>query len=434
MKAKACNSAIGRLGLRLVAACLCLAGQSYAAELLEVRFGPDGDKTRIVFDLQGDAAYSVSGDETGQGRLLVDFADLSVKKANRDFQAGKGHIARYGFGMRSNGSMRAVLEFKKTAKIKEVFMIEPKGAVKKHRLVVDLVTADKKAFVASLPNRYPDLAAVIEQATSEPSAPVAAAPQASGPPSPSVKAANRAPKQKDELKIVVIDPGHGGADPGSQGQSGTYEKSVTLSAALELAAILKKRGGYKVVLTRSKDSKIKVDKREELARKAGADLFISLHADAISKPAVRGASVYTLSEKGSARSASLAKSQGNYHVYDLNLEDYDQVVGDILLDKAQDSTSTASSQLAEILVANLSGKIPMLNRSHRTGNLRVLLAPDVPAVLLEMAFISNAKDEANLNSPVWRRRTMKAVADSIDEYFDEYAERRFASNRPGGAR
>ena len=403
-----------------------------AAELVDVRFGPNGDATRVVFDLNGASGYAVSGDATGNGRLLVDFTDLTVSAADRNFRKGQGHIARYGFGNGPASTTQAVLELGKTAKIKEVFMLEPKGAVTKHRLVVDLVTGDKAAFLASLPNQpFPDLADVIAQATA-PEQDTAALRPPTPEPKPAVK--------EQGPRVVVIDPGHGGVDPGSQGQSGTLEKTVTMKAALDLAEILKKRGGYKVVLTRSSDNdpQIKRSQRDELARReklardAGADLFISLHADAIGQRKVRGASVYTLSEKGSARSAAMAKSQGDYVVYQLNLEQYEKVVGDILLDKAQDTTNTASSKLAEILIEELSGKTPMLNRSHRTGNLRVLLAPDVPAVLLEMAFMSNAKDEANLNSDFWRSRTMKAVADAIDQYFEEYSGQRFAANRAGG--
>ena len=153
---------------------------------------------------------------------------------------------------------------------------------------------------------------------------------------------------------------------------------------------------------------------------------------------MRGASVYTLSEEGSERSAKLAKAEGNYHVYDLDTAEYSakygEAVGSILLDKAQDETSTASSHFAQTLIKHLNGKTPLLNRSHRKGDLRVLLAPDVPAVLLEMAFISNAKDEANLNSPVWRRRTMTAVADAIDAYFEEHGDRKFAQSKAAGAK
>jgi len=418
-----------KIGLGWASACAALLfSAAEAAQLLDVRFGPSREKTRVVFDLAGPAAYAVSGEETGKGRLIIDFADLSVAETHLDYRPGKGHVARYGFARRAGGGARAILDFKKTAAIQDVFMIEPAGAVTKHRLVVDLETAAMPAFIASIPARYPDLASVIEEATA---APETTKPSVPAPP-------NVAPAPGKGMLTVVIDPGHGGADPGAQGQSGTLEKRVTLAAALELAEILKKRDGYEVVLTREGDAKIKPDRREALAREVGANLFISLHADAIRQSQVRGGSVYTLSEEGSARSAKLAKSEGNYHVYDLDTAEYaakyGEAVSSILMDKAQDETSTASSYFAKTLIKQLSGKTPLLNRSHRKGDLRVLLAPDVPAVLFEMAFISNAKDEANLNSPVWRRRTMTAVADAIDAYFEEHGDRKFAQMKAAGAK
>ncbi len=411
---------------------LAAAGSAWAQELLGVRFGPNGDETRIVFDIAGAPTYSLSGAEVGNGRLVIDFDDLSVSKADQTYRAGQGHIARYGFAARSGGGARATLDFKKTAKIKQTFILEPKGAVKKHRLVIDLQTADKQGFLASLPAQYPDLGAVIERATAESSHP-----DAVFPPSPTQKEVALPPAHTPaEKHVIVVDAGHGGADPGAQGQSGTFEKNVTLAAALELKRILEKRGRYEVVLTRASDVTIRPEKREPLARKAGADLFISLHADALAQKqkAVRGGSVYTLSNKGTERSAKLAKASGNFVIYDLDAAEYGEEVSDILFDVAQNETNSASSNLAETLIENLAGKTPLLGRTHRTGDLRVLLAPDVPAVLFEMAFISNAKDEANLNSPVWRKRTMAAVADSIDQYFAEYGEQRFAANRAGGAR
>lgn len=434
-------TAAARRVLACAAAAFALSGAASAApELLDVRFGPAKDATRIVFDLAGAPEYLVSGDDSGEGRLYVDFASLSLGADDKNYRAGKGHIARYGFADSSSG-VRAVLEFKTTAKIKEVFLLEPKGDVTKHRLVVDLVTADKAAFMASLPEQYGDLTLVIEQATSQADKEIAVVSEPQGviPPTPTRKErAEPLTLAADEKMIIVIDPGHGGRDPGAQGQSGTLEKTVTLAAAKELAKILEKRGRYEVVLTRNEDETIRPDAREKLARDAGAStgrkkLFISLHADAIEQTAVRGASVYTLSDEGTERSAKLAKSEGNYHVYDLDLEEFDSVVGGILLDKAQDTTLTNSSKFAEMLIENLTGTTPMLNRSHRKGDLRVLLAADVPAVLLEMAFISNAKDEANLTSPVWRNRVMTAVADSIDRYFDEQSLQRHAAARAGGS-
>ncbi len=414
------------IGLAVAALSLATTGGAWAEELLGVRFGPYGDATRVVFYIAGAPVYSISGVETGEGRLIVDFAGLSVSTADLSYRPGKGHIARYGFAGRSDGGVRAMFDFKKTARISKTFVLEPKDGVKQYRLVIDLQTADKQGFIASLPAQYPDLTAVIEQAT-------AATPEVL--PTPTQKEVALPPQQGPviEKRVVVIDPGHGGADPGAQGQSGTFEKNVTLAAALELAAILKKRGNYEVVLTRNKDAKIKPDKREALARNAGANLFVSLHADAIAARAVRGGSVYTLSTDGTARSAKLAKAEGNYNVYDLDVAAYGEEVGGIMFDLAQVATHTGSSRFAEKLLENLAGKTPLLGRSHRTGDLRVLLAPDVPAVLFEMAFISNAKDEANLNSPVWRKRTMTAVADTIDQYFEEYDEQRFAANSAGGA-
>ena len=417
--------------LRVAAIGFCLFAGAQAAELLEVRFGPGDGKTRIVFDLNGATDYVISGDETGAGRLLVDFASLSVSSSDRNYRQGKGHILKYGFADSGLSGVRAVLELKQTAKIKEVFMLEPGGGVTKHRLVIDLQSASKSDFLASLPQRYPDLAAVIEQATAIPAMPIVVAP-----PSPTQKEVKASSADR---QTIVIAAGHGGADPGAQGQSGTFEKTVTLAAALKLAEILKKRGRYKVVLTRDDDSTIRPDARETHAREANADLFIALHADAIANTVVRGASVYTLSDAGAARSATLAKTQGDTDdVYDLDVEQYDQKygegLGDILLDKAQDKTNTASSNFAKGLIEKLSRKTPMLNRSHRKGDLRVLLAPDVPAVLLEMAFISNAKDEANLNSPAWRKRAMGAVAEAIDAYFDDPGLQKQAVNTAGGAR
>ena len=426
-----------------------------AAELMAVRFGPNGEQTRVVFDLDGGSVYAISGDAAGEGRIFIDFTDLAVEKPARVFKSGKGHVARYGFadspdGAASERRTRAVLELNKTARIKKAFMIPPAGKISKHRLVVDLQTADTQAFLASLPargeSRYPDLAAVIERATADPGGSAgrgaaSSVPALTIPPAPSHKeaAASRTAGTAARLaaagapKVIVIDPGHGGVDPGAQGQRGTYEKTVNLAAALELEKIMKARGGYKVVLTRRGDETIRPDRREALAREAGADLFISIHADAIPQPQIRGASVYTLSEKGVARSANLARSQGNFHVYDLDLEDYDDVVSGILFDKAQDSTNTASSKFARKLVDNLTGKTPMLNRSHRTANFRVLLAPDVPAVLLEMAFISNSKDEKNLNSQKWRRMVMTGTADAIDQYFSEGAQFQRVANSVDGS-
>lgn len=436
---------IGALLLAIAAFCAASAVPAAASELIGVRFGPGADATRIVFDLDGTPVYALSGEDAGEGRLIVDFDALGLRGAERAAVAGKGHVARYAIEPVAGGGARATFDLARTARIKDVFVIDPSPGVAKHRLVIDLETADKAAFLASLPARYADLAAVIEEATAQPESSVAAPAPADlaqlTPPAPSLKtppapdAGKRAPAASAPAKIVVvIDPGHGGRDPGSQGQSGTLEKHVTLAAARDLAAILKARKRYEVVLTREadddkriiSDQRKELARRETLAREARADLFISLHADAVGEKDVRGASVYTLSDEGSERSARLARSEGDYFAYDLDLKKWDSLK-DILLDKAQDTTMTESSRFAQLVIDRLKGKTQLLNQTHRKGDLRVLLAADVPAVLLEMAFMSNAKDEANLNSPVWRKTAMTSVADAIDAYFDAKGDSRHAA-------
>ena len=416
----------------LVAASALLAtSPAAAAELLGARFGPNGEKTRLVIDLIGAPEYSVHGDGEGAGRIIISFSDLTAPASLLTSAKGKGHFARYQFKQVGRGRVDAIFEFKKTARIKEAFLLEPKDGVKKHRLVVDVATATKAAFLQSLPQKYTDLAAVIEQATTRtPAAPPSKERNLSVKSAPTPSLAPPITK-----KVVVIDPGHGGADPGAIGINGTYEKTVTYAAALELEKILKKTGRYKVVLTRQGDTKIRPDAREALARDAQADLFISLHADANSNKNVRGASVYTLSKEGTKRSAKKAREQGNYIVNETDLNgEIEEDVSTLLFKLVQRETNNSSSQFAEILIKNLGGVVPMLNRSHRTGDLRVLLAPDVPAVLLEMAFMSNADDEKNLNSPKWRKKTMISVADAINQFFDEREPERHASSGVGGAK
>ena len=427
----------------LVAASALLAtSPAAAAELLGARFGPNGEKTRLVIDLKGAPEYSVHGDGEGAGRIIISFSDLTAPASLLTSAKGKGHFARYQFKQVERGRVDATFEFKKTARIKEAFLLEPKDGVKKHRLVVDVETATKAAFLQSLPQKYTDLAAVIEQATTADTAPVQASTRRK-PTAPTAKERNLSaklaptPSLAPPVKkvVVVIDPGHGGADPGATGINGTQEKTITLSAALELEKILKKTGRYKVVLTRRGDTKIRPDAREALARDAHADLFISLHADAIGNKNVRGASVYTLSKEGTKRSAEKAREQGNYIVNETDLNsEIEEDVSTLLFKLVQRETNNSSSQFAEILIKNLGGVTPMLNRSHRTGDLRVLLAPDVPAVLLEMAFISNMGDETNLNSPKWRRKTMMSVADAINQFFDEREPERHAATGAGGAK
>lgn len=218
-------------------------------------------------------------------------------------------------------------------------------------------------------------------------------------------------------RTIVVDAGHGGRDPGALGTTGVREKDVVLDAALQLRAALEGRGGrYQVALTRDADRFVPLEERVRFARSQNADLFISIHADSSPRAEAQGASVYTLSERGADRAQTIMASQ-NWDV-DLGASaPRDAAVGNILVDLAQRETTNRSAQFAQTLIPRLGEVSPLLSNTHRNAGFFVLLAPDVPAVLIETGFLSNATDERRLADPRARQSMAAAMAQSIDAYF-----------------
>ena len=217
--------------------------------------------------------------------------------------------------------------------------------------------------------------------------------------------------------VIVVDAGHGGRDPGAIGVAGTREKDITFSAAKMLAKRLRDTGRYEVVMTRGKDVYIAHEERLRIARLKGADLFISIHADSAGSFSAKGASVYTLSARAVTRSRRLVRSQN--WIMDVDLGEQTDAVGDILVDLAQRKTFSQSDEFADILIAEVGKSTSLVRNSHRRAGYFVLLAPDVPAVLLEMGFLSNPTDEKNLGSAKHRDRIMAATVKAIDKYFGD---------------
>lgn len=218
--------------------------------------------------------------------------------------------------------------------------------------------------------------------------------------------------------VIFIDAGHGGRDPGAIGIRGTHEKVITTKASASLKAMLEKTGRYEVILTRPKDVYLDHETRLRLAREGGADLFISVHADSAGNKSARGASVYTLADRARGRSKRLVNNSQNW-IMDIDLSKQSDPVGDILVDLAQRKTESQSEQFADILIDELEKSTKLVGNSHRRAGYFVLLAPDVPAVLLELGFLSNADDEKLLNKKSHRDKIMKSVVRAIDEYFGE---------------
>lgn len=228
------------------------------------------------------------------------------------------------------------------------------------------------------------------------------------------------PRMALRKPVIVIDPGHGGYDPGAIGTAKTKEEDITLAAANELKRQLMAAGKYEVVLTREKDIYIAHERRVRIAREAGAALFISIHADSAGSPSTRGASVYTLADRAHGRAQTIINQQN--WVLDVDLTEQMDPVGDILVDLAQRKTLTKSAEFAEILIGKLRSRAKLVNNSHRRAGYYVLLAPDVPAVLLEMGFLSNSEDEKLLKTPQFRSKIMQGTVEAINLYFAQQSQ------------
>jgi N-acetylmuramoyl-L-alanine amidase len=217
---------------------------------------------------------------------------------------------------------------------------------------------------------------------------------------------------------IVIDPGHGGIDGGASVKGGTIEKNITLEFAKQLAAYLQKDTSLKVYLTRYDDRFIALDERVNIARKLNANLFLSLHADSIDDKSLRGATVYTLSDKASdalsqsiAEKENLSDSKGG-----LAIPADDKAVVDILMDLTLRETAQYSTTFARALIDSFKEKIILIHNPHRSAGFRVLRAAEIPSVLIEMGYLSNSEDEKQINTPAWRQSLVEETSKAIHSY------------------
>ncbi|MDB5400536.1 MAG: N-acetylmuramoyl-L-alanine amidase [Acetobacteraceae bacterium] len=224
---------------------------------------------------------------------------------------------------------------------------------------------------------------------------------------------------KPPVPLVMLDPGHGGKDPGAIGVSGTYEKQVSLATAMELKRQLEASGRYRVELTRAKDVFIPLDDRVDRAQRHGAALFVSMHADALSDHSVRGASVYTLAQTASdAQTAALARTENSADRFlGGRWQGTSPEVSRILASLVRQETRTGSVRIARSLVGSLDQDLPMLQNPDRHAGFVVLKAADIPSVLVEMGFMSNPRDEAALRRPDHRKLVAEAMHRAVDAYF-----------------
>jgi N-acetylmuramoyl-L-alanine amidase len=313
-------------------------------------------------------------------------------------------IAGFRHGLFDPQTVRLIVDLRHPVLVVETLQLPPlQGG--HHRLVVDIARRpDSGPQVATAGLPEPPVPRL------QPTAPDIGPPKLR--PDPAQRAAV-------ERRVVVIDPGHGGRDGGAIGVSGTVEKEIVLAVALKLRDRLLATGRYDVVLTREEDTYVGLRDRLTVARGARADAFISLHADSLANPALRGASVYTLSDTASDREAEeLARMHNKADILNgLDLSEHDPEVQRILIDLAQRDTNNRSIDLAGLIVAELGKVTAMLRRDQRHAGFVVLKSPDVPSVLVELGFLSNPTDEANLRDRDHRAGLADALSSALDRYF-----------------
>jgi N-acetylmuramoyl-L-alanine amidase len=320
------------------------------------------------------------------------------------------------------------VDLNRPAKVGQSFVMPPSEG-KAYRLVFDLVAVDHASFMAAARTGETPAAASASRAepkaapqqltlavTPQPKAATSGAKTAAIPP-PGTP--GRKPERASKRRVIVIDPGHGGADPGALAPSGAYEKDITLAAARDFKRRLDATKRYDVHLTRDTDTFIRLRDRIAIARAKNADLFISLHADTLQSKGVRGLSVYTLSEKASDKEAAdLADKENKADlIAGIDLTSENPNVTNILIDLAQRETMNESARFAGNLVGELRTVSKVLPQAHRFAGFAVLKAPDVPSVLLEMGFLSNPDDEKALTSPIYRARMADSLVQAVNRFF-----------------
>jgi N-acetylmuramoyl-L-alanine amidase len=405
------------------------------AIVTDVRVGHHTDKTRFVMEMSRGLQVNFFMLDNPY-RIVLDFGELGWQLPAGIKPGPTGLFKAMRYGLYKPGQTRVVVETSMPTGVQSAFYLSPIGDGSQ-RLVLDLVPITRQQFLTSLNSAIPveptgvgyasdvvpsdiDVAAVT--GTPQPAAPAASviSEQPVAAQSLDPDATVMTPKRKPAKRVVVLDAGHGGADPGTIGGSGVYEKHITVAAARIFKTHLENSGRYTVVLTRDRDIFIPLRERVAAARRAGADLFVSIHADSIKNKKINGASVYTLSEKASDREAALLAEKENKAdiIGGMDFSTESQEVANILIDLAQREAMNESKRFAGMLVKDLQRTSNVLSRAHRSAGFAVLKAPDVPSVLVELGFLSNARDEKNLRSKAYLRKIAQALLSSTDSYFD----------------
>ncbi|HEY1876527.1 MAG TPA: N-acetylmuramoyl-L-alanine amidase [Rhizomicrobium sp.] len=369
--------------------------------VMSARIGEHDDRTRLVVELSDPLnlrAFALANPD----RVVIDMPEVSWRLGAPPRPSGFGPVKSYRYGLFRGGNSRMVIDLNSPVSVADPLVLPPSAGFG-YRVVIDLFPTTRPKFdaqagwPADLKKRESDaekLAALIAAEQSPPG-------------------------RNGGKKIIVLDPGHGGLDAGTIGVNGLVEKDLALAEGLKLERELKRRG-YSVHMTRDSDAFIPLRQRVAIARADRADLFIALHADSNPDSGTTGTSIYTLNDGRSDReAAALARRENQSDVIaGVDLSGGNNPVAPILINLAQRDTRNKSSEFAAHALKELGQVTDLLARSpHRSASLAVLVAPDVPAVLVELGYLSNSGDAAQMNTDSWRSRVAEAIANAVDAQF-----------------
>jgi N-acetylmuramoyl-L-alanine amidase len=360
----------------------------------DARLAGDRGRTRFIADLSRKVDVNVFS-LADPYRVIIDLPEVSFQMPPGLGTEKRGLVTGYRYGLFAPAKSRIVIDVNGPFLVDKAFVLEARPD-QPARLVVDLVATDRTTFLAKLRAARSPIVGSIPQSRPE------AQPTAANP-------------------VVILDPGHGGIDPGTASADGVTEKEVVLAFAKTLRQKLEAKGDYQVYLTREGDTFLALRERVEFAQSKGANLFVSIHADSFPKHAneASGATVYTLSERASDDEAKELAAKENFSDAIAGVElptDRDEVVANILIDLAQRETQNRSIVFARSVAGEMSAA-ELHRKSLKSAGFRVLKSPDVPSVLLELGFLSNPDDEKRLTSEAWRGAMADKVGAAIDAYF-----------------
>jgi len=363
----------------------------------DARLAGDDKQTRLVIDISHKIdmrAFTLADPY----RVVIEIPQVDFQLPPNTGEHGRGIIKAFRYGLVMSGQSRIVLDLTGPVRVTKAFVLDPVDG-QPARMVLDLIAVDRDTFLR---------ATAIDNHLPRP---------AERPPAHF----DRAEHTTDPRPVVMLDPGHGGIDPGTRALSGELEKDLVLEFASTLRAKLEATGKYRVMMTRADDAFVELSERVRFARQQQAQLLISIHCDALARGEgeAEGATVYTLSDKASdAEAQRLADAENRADVIaGVDLAAEPDEIADILIDLAQRETKTFSAHFARNVVKEMRTAARLHKRPQRSAGFRVLKAPDVPSVLIELGYVSNARDLKQLVSESWRSRAGDAIVHAVHTYF-----------------